>query len=573
MGVFGKTANIFLNTLQNSTPKMTDIQLSISKLYDILLTGKLKLPILDYQYNELLYNVNLSLVNTITNYSETKLIDGKIKKIGYNPIKIATSITGDPIDFLEEIEDTYQNNLLELKQLYVKVNKDLSYHKYLSYAFNNLYNDFIISCDMRKFVRYSNSFPYIFKMQPFNNINDYSSIPLIISSIILFKCYQTAYDFPSNSTELLFSDEFSEESMKQEFKEYIINNSDEISDSIGEFVRNNILLFGEVTDSTVIEYIRNIIKDHLYHFYEIFFDQFEVLGFGDISFILISDINYNILQDNVLHNIHNDFYNSLQNIFNTDSGSWDYFNIQEDVVLSKLVKYYNSHLNHANSCIAVANQFTDSSLYLLNSYILTYNSFVSDFLHDDEHEAFTIKEINSWLSRLLPLNNNSENLLEYIVSHKLKYESYNDSFKMAYFLRFRELLIRFCDNSVFKHFIMSTFVKNIEKEINKHYYVLPEWSLETDKLITFCKSLFMKHLLEFKNGKPKIWGNYIDKLNTIVYNGINNSTLKTNVNSLDGLIKVEREAFEKYYFIFNSFFKSSFLAKHLENSLLKRYSL
>ena len=569
--IFGKTANTFLNTLQNPSVKLTDITSSIHQLYDILLNGSLTLPVLNDEYEEMLYNIDLSLTNLVSAFSETKIINGIPQKVGYSPVKIATSITDDPKNYLDELETEYQSSLLNLEQLYRRLNKDILHHKHLGYAFNNVEMQMTSNTDLRRFTQLTNTFNAIFRQSSYSDDIPFA-IPYLISFMVLFRIYQRSFNFPGNVLEQLYNDDtFADSKIPDEFSQYLSDNCQSLGDSIGQYLSNNVFLFGEHISTAMSNVISTEVQNHLPVIGELFIEvQSDILS-SDFIFSLMSDINYYIIADTVMYHLHDSFYKNIDDYWNIDSAALDYYSMEEDRIISGLTEFYNKNIEQANSCVTIANQFSSAQLFLLNSYALSYKQFTINLLQDSEYEPFTIQNVQSWLNAFHVNNaNTSANLIEYVNTHPLQYDVNNDAFKLACFIRFREIILAFCDHDSFKNYIMTTFIKQLNKTVMTHYHIEIDWYNEIDKIITFFKTALMDHLL--KDDSP-LWGNYTAAVDQMVVDNIASSDIRITENSMENLLITDKSNYKGYYYIFNSFFKSAFLAKLLEKNMSTRYSL
>ena len=177
----------------------------------------------------------------------------------------------------------------------------------------------------------------------------------------------------------------------------------------------------------------------------------------------------------------------------------------------------------------------------------------------------------------LKLKPNSENLIvEYIRTHPFEYpKQLPEYIKISSFLLFREIILNLCNHKDFKDWVMKQFIPKLTKDINEKYYIEIDWYKFTDHIISFLKTLFMKHLItnDTLTNKPFLFGEFLFNFDSMVQQYLPTSEFYLTPNAVVNLHISEMKNETMYHSLFNSFFKGAAMSKYLENYLQRAYSL
>lgn len=629
MPFYNYHSNVFVNNTQNPEMKFDDIRTSITTLYDILMSGEMIFPRLDYEYIEMLYNINLIYSNTFKSLYAKEYKDGVATKTGYNPSKIAASSTTNLAHRLEEVDDDYKMQIIHLDQIYRRLNKNMDHHKLMGYVFGDIEQEFVTNQDFTKFKFTTKAFESIFKKDPYTDgqvsPNGVMAIPYIISYVLLFRLYSRAFNFPSNFLDDVYRNSFfSDERLPQEFEKYTVDYESDISYGIVDYMLNNIFLFG----TGIAPDIRNTLKDAvsamLPDLAQIFTDIKSDVVTTDFIFSFATDFNHHLVSQSALKHLNDSYYLSLNQFWQMDTDTLNYYSMEDDRILASFITYINANLETANDLVSISLSYTSQPLFFLNSFMLTYSQFTLNFIQD--YDCFALSDVKSWMSRYYtPRDNHLESILNYITDHPLYYPGelfdhgctgctggvgsfghtgyagctgasggvggtgsscipiprvpgpggYNSCLELTAFLKFRRLILSYCDSSQFYTYITKTFIPRVAKAAKEKYYIEINWYMEVDKIISFFKVLFLRHLCEIDpaTGKFKLWGCFIDDFDVQVTQHIRNARMLLTPGVLQNIISIEMQSSQTYYYIFNSFMKSASMAKYLELQLKKNYSL
>ena len=628
MSFYNYQANVFVNNTQNPKLKMNDIQESVNLLYSVLMSGELVLPKLDYEYVDMLTDTSLVYQKMFTSMYTKEFEDGVAVRVGYNPSTIASSTPSNLADLLENVDDDYKSQIIQLSQIYRRLNKNIHHHKLVNYLFNDINQEFTTNQNLTKFKFTTECFEALFNKDPYTEgqilPDNVMAIPYIISYVLLFRIYSRAYNFPSNMLDDVYRNSFfADERIPSEFNKYITDYSSEISYSMADYLLSNVFQFGSELSLDIRDHLKNSISTMLPNMAQIFTDIKDDIIPPDFIFSFATDFNYHLITDTAFKHLNNDFYISLPMFWQIDPDTLNYYSMEQDKILAKFIEYINSNLETANDLGSISLSYTSNPLYFLNSFILTYSQFTLNFIQD--YDCFSLNDVKSWISRYYTSSPNYiTNLLSYIETHPLQYPgelfdhgcvgctgdvgayvdsgrgypgctganpgsgnncvpisrvpgpgTYNKSLEITSFLKFRQIILSYCDSSSFYSFVTKIFIPKISKTVNEKYFIEIDWYMEVDKIISFFKILLMKHLSEIDpdTGKFKLWGEFIDDFDVHTIHNIQKSTMNLSSGVLQNVLSVEMQNSQTYYYIFNSFMKSASMVKYLELQLKKNYSL
>lgn len=580
MTYFSSLGSTFINTTQNPSQKYKDINKTVLNLYNNLLSGELALPILDFEYTELLDTIDLTYVTAFETLNESAFIDGKLMRVGYSPLKIAESISGDPRNILGSI-DNYQNKVVELSEIYIRLNKSFYHHKALEYLFGDLNYKFGHGTNLTKFRYLNDSFKYTFKKEDYNDSNldkeNLAVIPFILTYYLLFKLHTISFRFPQNilSTVYKNSDNFIDDEYINQFVSYFDIEKELISTSLSDYIMNNVFLFGTQVAPEVKEQLQTTISDNLYKFKEIFLSNKQEIMTSDFIFTLSFELAFHVLSYNCLVKLHgpDSLYKKLTEFLHLSESDIDIFKMEEDVVLSKIQEYVKFNISDLNDLHLVSTQFVEEPLFFLNAYIAGFSQLVVDYMQnqDIDYEAVPLTKVKKWLRSFFNLKSNGKQFLyDYMNSSPLIYpNSSPDYLKLPFFLLTREIIIKLFNHSEMKNYLMKEFIPILTKNINKKYYLQIDWYKHADQILSFLKTLLMKHLLE-----NKLLTQYIKNYDDLIKTSIPTTSFVLTPDMIDSLFNSESVLNETlFHSIFNSFFKGSAISKYLENFLNRAYSL
>lgn len=581
MILFFEQLNKMISTSQNISKFDSTIKTDILKLYEDLLNGNSFIPTLDENYIELIDSVNLTLVNVFTQLNQTKIVNNIRQKVGYSPAKIATMVTQDPTQALNQIESDYRQTILQLKQIYNIVNEDFYQHKLLRYIFGALSTDYLTTTNLNNYSTTTNSFDFIFnstitelqsKLQPI-------TIPYLLQYHFLSKLYSRSFKFPADLLSTIYqTGSFSNVQIINEFKQYFTDYNLEITSALCEYIINNIFLFGVDVDSEIETTLRNTISQCLNQFPNLVDETADSFMPSDVVYLLLYNISSCLSTNTTLYYMQNtdvngdNFYDLIYDFWDITGDDVSYFDLQEDVVLASLQSLLQEKLGTLNNLHLLPMQFATNPLYFLNSYFLAFSRFSNFLVQDTETPILDLETVQTWLNRFFKSKSDTNSkLLNYINTHPLKFT--HECVHLPSFLIFRDLSINFCDTDEFLDYLTQTFIPTLMKSINTKYLINVDWYQYIDSFKSFFKTIFMRHLCEKDNNKYKLFGQFTSDLETEITNILPTSQLTLTSSSLSGILATELQNEKLFYSIFHSFYKSAAIAKYTELLLQKSYSL
>lgn len=586
---FGTTSSTFINSLKNPNLKYDEISFNIQKLHDSLLIGSLEFPVLNIEYLELLNEDYILTCQEFQQLSYVKYTDSVPNKIGYSPVKIISSPpTND--QRLEEIDPLFLSSNLNLNTIYRRLNRSIVDHKLLLYLFNNLELNLVYNMELSNYTFLTNSFNSIFMKSKYIdyyvtiNSQNIISIPYILYYSLLCTLFSRTYNFPHNVLSYINDETLLEnEVIVNDFNTYITNYHSEISEDISEYLLNNIFLFGQDVSENIKEGLINFTNELILPFSDLFEELQNVIIPGDMVQILTNDVFDNIINETVLRcmngtvpgsNYEKSFYELSPLIMDIPETVFDQVKMQEDRIFTNIIDYINDNIDKLADLNIISSQFRIEPLYFLNSFIINYSRFNINLIQD--LDAFYLSDVNNWLNTFYTNDEHViSNLKDYLYNTNLVFdEQYSKSLLFPSFLKFRVVINQFCDHDLFKEYIIHTFIPKIYEHIRSQYYININWYEYVDSICNFFKIIFYKHFLEVGvDDKHKLFGNYLDEFSSLIKTFIQDSEHTITDTFITNIVNMERTKDTQFYYVFNSFFKSSITSGYLQMMLQKSYSL
>lgn len=584
MTTYRSLNSVFINTTQNTVRKFNEIENVFNTLYSVMIEGKLRLPLLNAAFTNLVDGVDLINNNIQTQLSVTK--NGM--KVGYNPIKIYSSTTEtERKTSLAYIDDEYNQELWQLSKIYELLNHNINHHKLLSHLFVDDLRDYYYN-NLLRFSSLETTFNYIFKQNEYLDgdatlDNDtIISIPYLVGYNILYRLYDISFDYITRLTLYIQDNEILTDSdITDGFYTYINDYNAELSDSIAKFMYNNVYYFGNDVVNDVDASIETVIGQLLQDLPTMFSESKLEYDIIDVTYSIIQDVKHFISQMSATKWMHcsnnvsfnGGFYENMDQLFNNDDGMLDYFSMVEDKVESDIIDYLQSNQSELNELQLISKQYSENPLYFINTYMITYNRLALNMMQ--YRGFFTSSNVNTWLSRFQLTAGSSTFIINFMNDHPLEFSNDNNTaLKLALLLKMRRIIYLFLESDEFELWLIKKFIPTVDKTVNQNYHTIINYTDQIDKLKSFFKLLFTKHLLETdtSTNKHKFLGDYFDTLQYEIIRSITDSETLLTTENVNNLVTNELSYYNRYYNFFNSFFKSATLVR-FANAVLGSYSL
>ena len=581
--IFGNTLSIYLNNALYSFTKFNDILTSYNALHSILSSGEFSFPTLNVDVNEIKDNANLLVTHIFSK------LTGEVNNIvGYSKTKIYEETNPDIDLYLDDLSDEYKNILLQLHTIYNISNKNLNHYRLLLYLLNNLSTIYNTNCNLTSFYFYNTVFRFIyFKKKLSTNIYSLPGFTdnqlLAIPTLMLIQTFKRLYykistEFVNSISYDIFSNFNHPVSqptyLLNQFKSYLLDSRNIISEDITKYIINNIFLFGYNVSSNIFNTIKDVISDCIVSLYQTLTDDIEnKFDPSDYVYRISNSTMDNGSYSNVLTKL---FTNesvllNIDSLINFNEDNRDKIHQYEDVLLSNIVKYITKNIGTMKQIVNIPIPFTSNPIYFMNSFSLIFNKYTLDYLQSTE--CFTYSDLQNWLDVILNPNNiNITNIFNYINRHPISY--LNSDFQLSFFLVMQEFINSFCDNEIFKNFILMELIPRIDNAIITLYKININWYQYVDKLIYFFKLKFTIDLLDtVQNNNISLFNQVFNFLKSTIENKLAVYKMNFTENDIKSIFSSEYEDNTKWFNIFNSFFKNAAITKYGQNYMAESYSL
>lgn len=629
MSYIGTYFSRFLNTIFNPEVKKQDFLDSINGVYLDLRESRLSLPTIDFDFEDLLSAVQISNYKILNKISRKETVNGKMCKVGYNPITIKTLTNDITLErMLHELSDEQDQLYVYLDSIFNKFNKNVFHFK----VFQQLLDDIsgLFEVNLFQFQKQDETFCHIFDRKAYfetdfnhiqntnsnvwtieHNLNidentslttkaydsdnfeisskiisvdypdentilltfsnyysgtatiqrNYQVYPFLFGLVALFRTYSAStiyhndflYDIHTNQT-------LQSSHVKDDFENYILTNSNEISTELTTFVYRNIFQFnGDISNHLNSEELTSVIQS-LRLLPEVFNKSEEA---GEIVLETATYLAYDssslISWWTAFKVMHDKLYDRLDDFY-TFSHEFDWYSLQEDIAKENIINHLNSNLELLKMLENISFQFKAEPRFFINSFRIVHGKYARDLINNVS-SGF---DINALKNSMELKEGVESDFITFIQENYL--ERNDDIIRFSAFLKFRDIINDFINGEFFTDWIISNFIPTIKNTVNDHYIVQFEDYKYVDSIKSFMKILFTKHLLEEKM--------FINFTNEFIEK-FNQHLLAATPNLADNQVSYFSNKFldsTTLLNILNSFYKGSVMSKYTEG-VLTAYSL
>lgn len=579
--IFGQSCSIFINNFLLSHNKFKDIFDTYSLLHNILISGEFALPTLNLTVDELKDNVELSYFKTSTKLSET--INGTV--IGYDKYKIYEEANPNISLYLDDLPSEYKNIVLNLHAIYDISNKNLNNYRLLLALLGNLTTILNNDTSLDSFSFYNNVFRYIYLKQPLSNIiptsfnsdSNISSIPTLMM-LQLFKRIYVKINTSSldNVAYSIFNDQSNPLNnlnyLSETFASYLITHKDSISSDISKYIINNILYFGKNVASHVEDTLKDITASQLVELHKVIKVANGVYDPVDYIYRILRGVLENASYGTLITNLFTkkSFIWNIDQYSSYNSDSHDKFYQYEDVILNNIVKYINKNLGILKQIVNIPISFTSKPVYFMNSFSVVFNKYVLNYIQDTE--CFTYSDLEWWRNVVFNASDMKlSNIRNFFKRNGLTI--IDSDYQLATFIILQEFINNLTTEDEFKNFIIKQYIPIVDTQMKTLYKIDIDWFKYVDKIIYLFKLKFIIDLLKSLTGKNGLFVDVFTELKSKFEASLKNSIVDPRKSDIKAMISSENVDYKKWFYIFNSFFKSAAISKHSQNYLLDTYSL
>lgn len=603
-----------LNNFLYSKTKFNDINKSILSLHQILITGEFKFPTLNLNLTE-----TSEIVNIIYEKTFDKLISNNNGNItGYDTAKIYEQSNSQIDLYLNDLPTNYKNLVLQLQNIYEISNKNLDHYRLLLYTLNSLNDVYNINSNLDVFEDFNNLFKFLYFKQSLSenikikNEDSLSVIPTLLAIEIFKRIYTYANNTVNNGVSNLYligSNTFVKpEYLRSSLAKYIDINYKDISKDISTYIVNNILFFGNNISKDVFNTLQITTEELLVNTKDIANfgstqDQNKMSGLINTlptSYNCV-DYIYRITKESFDNCCHTSFINGMQksdsfilnfnlySIMNDDDA--DKITQQyEQVFFNNIIKYINKNIGDIKQLLLIPIKFTNKPIYYLNTFSIIFSRFLLNYIQTTQCVTYTdLKDIFDRIiqpEEIKRINKENDSLInnikKYVYYHPL--EITIDDIRLPFFITMQEYITTVCDCDEFKEFIMKKYIPKIDSEMKLQYKINIDWYEYVDNIIYLFKLKFCKDLLngltsDFNKAPNFPFNDFYNSCCKILQQTLkdeNNEILKNNKLTETEILNsfnIEFRAENKWYYIFNNFFKSAIVSSFVMNYLHDNYSL
>lgn len=573
--IFGSSCGKFLNFSQNSDIKYNILSSNIIKLYNSIMSQQFIIPTLDKDYLSLISDVDLAEHNLFRTLSYIETKNNISNKVGYNPIKIMQASQRNIDNIIESLDRSYAQQILQYDTILKYTNTNIYLHKLIGFIYNDIYTDKITNYNLLKFQYSTSLFHTIFRTYSYNysgfKYDDVLSIPCLFAYINMVKFYTQSTDLNSIILSNAYSGDFSNLTLANDFRTYLNRYKSSISNALANYFINNVFMFGGVISSNIQSHLCNIISSILPQIGDIFYAKYDDYIGADFAYSVTQTIYQNLIQYHCLNLLNDSLYNNIPSFFNLSNVHSEDFLLNETTIANNIISYIKSNPSIFETLDYISFNYKDDPLTFLNIFEILYSKLNISALSD--FDIFKLSEVNDWLNIMTIPSTNCMAVKNYIEQNPITYPGDNSGvFQTAFFLHFKQVISDFCESDEFKNYIINTFIPNVENGISQKYHIDIQDYMYVDNVVCFFKILFTYHLTQTDNNQFILFGDYISRFKQIVNTSISNSTFLLTDILVESLQTNFVNDINIYYYVFNSFFKSSFFSKYLLTRL-NTYSL
>lgn len=598
--LFGQMMSVYLNNTQLARTKYTDISNTFYFLKDILLTGEFKFPFLNNTFENLQDNVNIAYYDTYTNLIETNAFTKEL--VAYDKARIYDE-TNLMIDFfLDLLNDEYRNVVLNLNAIYEATNKNLNHFRHILYLLNNVNQDINTNTDISTFSFYTNLFPFLFKREPLSSNSDFkvdfeesklNVVPGIILYFLLTQLYEqnskTVNDYMdsiySNPSDILMQPGV----LDNWFVRYLNDNIDEISQNMMEYIKTNIFLFGKKSSPKVNLTVQSIISNHITNIKNIILNNTDTFNPYDHIY-RISNYTYNYcVNHSLLKNClrSDSFFNKLDEFTFYDQDDHDHFKqIDYYEIKNSIIKYFQDNVGLIKQIVNIPIKWTSNPVFFINTLPIVFAKFSLNYMQ--ERECFSYGKLDKWLAKCINIttydpvkkinivdNLKVNNLIDFVLKNPILYD--DDSFKFSAFFILQEYITNLINSQQFNTFLIKELIPDLNKHVSLEYKIDINWYEKVDEIMYLYKLNFTTDLLDSLNnkktslGKPKLFDEYCTYFRSSFPSKI--IAPKLDKETISTLFQFHKSDVNKWFYLFNSFFKNSAICQYVPKYLVNTYGI
>lgn len=581
--LFGEYCSVFLNNFQSPLSKYNELAESYQTLKKILISGQTKFPKLNLQLEELIdinnltyFNVFAKLTwqynNSVNGFSKTKLYEKSNSNIDL---------------VLDDLESEYKNIVIQLQSIYDLINKNINDYKLLIYILTNIDVILKVQTTFDTFDLYNTIFRFLYEKKPLSSTypfkqhddTELNSIPTIITYALLKKLLISFNPFTSAALEMVYMNKSLDEithinHFLDSFNNYIDLNLSNICHDLITFIDNTIYNYGINVSPGYLERANSVLSELIVKVKDIAEKNLMIVSPVDYIYRLINGTIENAIVSTLLENLltHNSILTNLEEYSLYDINFHDkLIIIQEPLIAKNIAVWMSKHIEQIQLINYIHTKFASNPIFALNAHAIVYAKFALNFLEDSS--IFTNDDIESWLNVLLSLSDTHINNIIQLCSN-YKIELHNEDYNFNAFLILQEFVTSLVECDDFTKFIIEDFIPTIDTFISHEYKSLINWYKKIDDIKYIFKLILCNDILAGLAGdSTKLFANFKSIFLPIIENSLSTATYSMSKEAVRPLIRFEQTDVNKWYNVFNSFFKNATITKYVSIFLKENYSI
>ena len=581
--IFGSDCSVLLNNFLSPLSKYNELTESYINLKQLLISGQTKFPKLTLQLEELIDINNLTYLNVFTKL--TTKVDNIVT--GYSKTKIYEKINQNIDLVLDDLNDEYKNIVIQLQTIYDNINKNVNDYKLLIYLLTNIDTILRLNTTFESFDLYNSLFRFLYEKNPLTynyNFNVYSNnqlsaITTLIPLTMFKRIFYTLNPFTSKVVYDIYNDPYimnlpKNNYMLNLFYDYIDNNVNSITSDLIQFVDNTIYNYGVNVSPSYVTRVSKVVSKLVLKLKEIVRKNMVIIVPADYVYRIIDGTINNSIISTLLEDLltNNSFVWKLNEFSNWNESFHDKVLSQwEQLIVNNIYKYLNKNFELIELINYIHTKFASNPIFAINAHAIVYAKMALNYL--DSTSAFTNENVEEWLNVLLSQNDTHiNNIISYCSNYNIKY--HDEDINFISFLVLQEFITNLINCSDFNDFVVQEFIPIVDDFILHEYKSSINWYKKVDDIKYIFKLILCNDLIAALNGNSsKLFFNIKSTLVSIIQNSLTSSSYDINKSQINSLIQFEKRDLNKWYNIFNSFYKNSVIAHYVSIFLQENYSI